>query len=110
MSAIAASVLRPARARGLTVIWINRVRSRHQLGAPLADLPAGWGGSSGCPIAGALSDLEAGRCAEVGLRYARIHSAGTSALDDIRLQLPTAAQAFIGWFDELAYPDLLRHL
>jgi hypothetical protein len=98
----------PARARSLTLTWVNRVRSSHRLGDPLEDLPTGWGGSCGCPVAAALTDLEAGRIAEVGLQHARIHATAPNAATDVRLQLPAAAQAFIGWFDERVYPDLLR--
>ena len=108
MSGVASRPLTPARTRQLTLRWVNRVRAGHRLGAPLAELPAGWGGSCDCPIAIALSDLEAGRQAHVGLTNARIIGGGSNGLDDVRLQLPWAAQAFIALFDDGVYPDLLR--
>jgi hypothetical protein len=108
MTGAAAHPLTPVRARKLTLRWANRVRAGHQLGAPLAGLPAGWGGSCGCPIAVALSDLEAGRQAHVGMTHARILAGGSNARDDVRLELPWAAQVFIALFDEGVYPDLLR--
>jgi hypothetical protein len=96
----------PARARHLTLAWVNRVRAVHQLGRPLSRLPAGWGGASGCPIAVALSDDEECRFyATVGEQSACVRLVGAP---NISLELPQAARAFVSWFDAGAYGELQR--
>ncbi len=75
--------------------YVNRLRAKHGLGAPLEDLPKGRPAKTGsCPLAKALGPNAQvdGAFAEVGVECVR---------------LPRYVGDFVERFDDGKYPDLI---